>query len=130
MADWRVWIVHCRRPMHECGRTKRWFTRIPEIDVSAQIVIEFPREAEREFVEEIVRMLPVMQWFSVPRFAALKEKGITAPAFGQRIETHHQARAELGRIAERMRIHRHEPIRRIDPIIAAPRAHIRVTREN
>src|SRR5947199_5629032 len=96
--------------MHECGRTERRFTRITEVDVSAEIVIEFLREAEREFVEEIVRMLPVMQWFSVPRFAGVKEKRITAPAFGERIETHHKARAELGRRAERMEIHRHEPM--------------------
>ena len=29
-----------------------------------------------------------------------------------------------------MGIHRHEPVRRIDPIIAASRAHVGVTREN
>ena len=46
--------------MHECGRTERGLTGITEIDVSAEIVLEFLRKAEREFIEEIVRMLPVV----------------------------------------------------------------------
>ena len=29
-----------------------------------------------------------------------------------------------------MRIHSHDPVGRIDPVVAAPRAHVRVTREN
>src|SRR5215831_12997375 len=95
MADWRVGIVHGGRTMHECGRTERRFTGITEINVSAQIVLEFLGNAKREFVKEIVRMLPVVQWFSVPRFATLKQERITASAFGERIEAHHQARAEL-----------------------------------
>src|SRR5205814_9412630 len=116
--------------MHESGRTERRFARITEINIGAEIVIEFLREAEREFVEEIVWMLPVMQWLAVPRFATLKEKRITASLFGERIQTHHQTRTELCRVGARMGIHRHEPLRRIDPIVAAPRAHVRVTREN
>ena len=75
--------------MHERRRTERWFTRITEIDVPAQIMLEFLRETEREFIEEIVRMLPVMQWFSVPHFTGLKQKRITASLLGERIETHH-----------------------------------------
>ena len=71
------------------GRTERRLTRITEIDVGAEIVLELLREAEREFVEEIVRMLAVVQCLSVPRFAGLKQKRITASAFGERIEAHH-----------------------------------------
>ena len=106
MADRCVWIIHCRWAMHKCRRAERRFARIAEIDIRAKIVIEFLREAKRKFVEEIVRMLAVMQWLAVPRFAGLKQKRITASAFGERIEAHHQARAELRAVAERMRIHR------------------------
>ena len=53
--------------MHECWRTERRLTRITEIDVRAEIVLEFLREAERKFVEKIVRMLAVVQCLSVPR---------------------------------------------------------------
>src|SRR5438067_5907696 len=130
MTDWRVWIVHCGGTMHERRRTERRFTGITEIEIRTEIVIEFLRETEGEFVKKIVRMWTVMQWLAVPRFAALKEKRIPASLFGERIQTHHQTRTELGRVGERMRIHRHEPIRRIDPIVAAPRAYVRVTREN
>src|SRR5207245_356439 len=49
MAQRRVGIVHRRWAMHECRWTKRRFTGVTEIDVRAQIVLEFLREAEREF---------------------------------------------------------------------------------
>ena len=105
MSDRCVGIIHRRWAMHECRRTERRFARITEIEIRAKIVIELLREAERKFVEQIVRMLPVMQWLVVPRFAGLKQKRITASAFGERIEAHHQARADLRAVAERMRIH-------------------------
>src|SRR5438132_3385570 len=129
MTDWCVGVIHGGGTMHKGRRTERRFTGITEIEIRTEIVIEFPREAEREFVEEIVWMLPVMQWLAVPRFATLKEKRITASLFGERIQTHHQTRTELGRVGERMGIHCHEPIRRIDLIDAAPRAYVRLTRE-
>src|SRR5262249_40384718 len=47
MADRCIWIVHCTRSMHECGWAERRFTWITEIDVRAEIVLEFLREAER-----------------------------------------------------------------------------------
>ena len=47
-----------------------------------------------------MRMLPVVQRLIVPGFARLKKQWITAAAFGQRIETHHQAYAQLGGVAE------------------------------
>ena len=40
-------------------------------------------------VPEIVRMLPIVQWLSVPHFTGLKQKRIAAPLFGKRVETHH-----------------------------------------
>src|SRR5262249_11186598 len=89
MSDRRVWIIHCRRAMHECGRTECRLTRITEINIGAEIWLELLRETKRKFVEEIVRMLAVVQRLSVPRFAGLKEKGIAASAFGERIEAHH-----------------------------------------
>ena len=75
-------------------------------------------------------MLPIMQGLVVPRLTALKEQRITAALFGQRIEAHHQAAADLCVLAEGVRIHRHDPIRRVDPIVTAPCAHVRVTRKN
>src|SRR6266567_7740684 len=75
-------------------------------------------------------MLPVMQWLVVPRFAALKQKRITAAAFREWIETHHQSPAELHVFIYRMRVHPHEPVWRIDPVVAAARAYIGVTRKN
>ena len=89
VADWRVRIVHRRRAVHECRRPKCWLPRITEIDVRAEIVREFLREAERKFVEKIVRMLAVVQWLSVPRFTGLKQKRITASAFGAGREDSH-----------------------------------------
>src|SRR6267142_2823224 len=89
MSDRCVWIIHCRRTMHKCRRTESRLTRITKIDVRAEIVLEFLRKAERKFVEEIVRMLAVVQCLALPRFAGLKGKRITAPAFGGRIEAHH-----------------------------------------
>ncbi|PYK91660.1 MAG: hypothetical protein DME40_06415 [Verrucomicrobia bacterium] len=59
----------------------------------------------------------------------MKKQRITTAAFGQRIETHHQAYAELRAVAERMREHSHQPIRRVDAIVAAPSANIGVTRK-
>ena len=41
MPDRRVGIVHCRRAMHECRWTQRWFAGITEIKIRAKIVIEF-----------------------------------------------------------------------------------------
>src|SRR5215471_5533756 len=102
MTDRRVGIIHCRRTMHKRGRTERRFAGITEIDVGAKIAIKFLRETEREFVEEIVRVLPVVQRLAIPRFAALKQERITAPSFSERIEAHHQSRTELRRVAERM----------------------------
>ena len=130
MSDRRVWIIHCRQAMHERRRTERRLARITEIDVCAEIVLEFLREAERKFVEEIVRMLPVVQRLIVPGFAGLKQKRITASAFGERIETHHKRDTELGVVAKRMGKHRHEPVRRVDSIVAASRADVGVTRKN
>src|SRR4030095_437800 len=95
MSDRCVWIVHCGRAMHECGWTERGLTRITKINVRAEIMLEFLRETERKFVEEIVRMLAVLQRLAVPRFTGLKQKRITTPLFGERIEAHHQARTEL-----------------------------------
>src|SRR5262249_3630673 len=104
--------------MHERRRTERRLTGIAEIDVCAEIVLEFLRDTERKFVKEIVRMLAVMQWLSVPRFACLKQKRITAALFGERVEAHHQARTKLRIIPKRTGIHPHEPVRRIDSIVA------------
>ena len=78
----------------------------------------------------IVWMLPVVQGLIVPGFAGLKKQGIAASAFGQRIETHHQAHAELRAVAEGMREHSHQPVRRVDAIVAAPGADIGVTRKD
>jgi len=116
--------------MHECGWTERRLAWVTEINVATEIVIKFLRQAQRQFVEEIVRMLSIMQRLIVPRFAALKEKRITATALGKRIKTHHQTRADLRGLAKRMRIHCHNPVRRIDPIIATSRADVCVTRED
>jgi hypothetical protein len=46
------------------------------------------RKAYRQLVEQIVRMLPIMERLVVPRFASLKQKRVSAPAFSQRIKTH------------------------------------------
>src|SRR3989442_3903751 len=75
-------------------------------------------------------MLPIMQRLIMPRLAALKEKRITAALLGEWIETHHQTCADLRAVAEWMRIHPHDPVWRIDAVIAASRAHVGVTREN
>ena len=50
-------------------------------------------------------MLPIVQRLIVPGLAGLKEKRITAAAFGEKIDTHHGAQTELRVFAERMRIH-------------------------
>src|SRR6266536_4857224 len=87
MAKRRIGIVHCRNAMHECGRPEGGLAGITEIDVARKGGRKFLRIGQREFAEQIVRMLPVVQWLIVPRFARLKKQRITAAAFGQRIET-------------------------------------------
>src|SRR5207244_8535601 len=100
--------------MHKSRRTNRRFARVTEIQVTAQVVAELLRKRKGQFVEQIMRMLSIVQWPVVPRFAALQQKRITAAAFGQRIQTHHESPANLRCVAERMRIHRHDPSGGVD----------------
>src|SRR5437667_12043604 len=72
VAERRVRIIHRRRAMHESGRSERRFAWITKIQIRAQTVFELLRITNRQFIEQIVRMLPVVQWLVVPRFAALK----------------------------------------------------------
>ena len=67
--------------------------------IAAKIVGELLRKRERKFVEQIVRMLPIVQRLIVPGFAALEQQRITASAFGERIEAHHRAQTELRVVA-------------------------------
>src|SRR5581483_369371 len=130
MSDWRVGIIHRRWAMHERRWAQGWLARVTEVKIRTKVVIELLRQAQREFVEEIVRMLTIVQRLVVPGFAGLKQERITASTFGQGIEAHHEAAADLGAVAERMRIHAHKPVRRIDSVIAASCAHVGVTRKN
>src|SRR6266566_2441905 len=72
MSDWRVGIVHRRWAMHKRRWTECRFTRIAEVYISAKIVIELLRQAQRKFVEQIVRMLAIVQGLVVPGFTGLK----------------------------------------------------------
>src|ERR1039457_5528739 len=99
--------------MHEGRRTERRLAGITKVEKRAKIDVELLRVTERQFAKQIVRMLPIVQRLTVPRLAGLKEKRITAPAFGEQIETHHRAQTELCGIAERMRIHAHDPVGRV-----------------
>ena len=72
-------------------------------------------------------MLAIVQRLIVPGFAGLKEQGIAAAAFGERIETHHQSHAQLRSFTEGMREHAHDPVRRVDSIVATAGADIGVT---
>src|SRR6266404_5995173 len=102
MPKGRVGIIHGRKSMHESGRSQRRFTRITKMKIRAQIDIELLRIRNGKFIEQIVRMLSIVQRLIVPRLAALKQKGITAPAFSERIEAHHQSPAELHVVINRM----------------------------
>ena len=75
-------------------------------------------------------MLAIMERLVVPRFASLKQKRVTATGFRERIEAHHQARTELRTLADRVGVHAHDPVWRINSVIAAARADVGVTREN
>ena len=75
-------------------------------------------------------MLTIVELLAVPRLARLKEKRITAPHFGEKIETHHRTQPELRAVAERMRIHAHDPVGRVDAIVSAARTHVGVARKN
>src|SRR5256714_8542321 len=99
--------------MHEGRRPKRRFAGITRIKIRRKIPTELLRIADRNFIEQIVRMLSVVKRLPIPSLAGLEEQRITAPAFGQQIEAHHPAKTELRIWAKRMRIHRHEPVRRI-----------------
>ena len=89
MTERRVRIIHCRKPVHECGRPECRFARITEIQIPANILTNLLRITKRQLIEQIVRMLSIMQRLIVSRFAALKKKRVAAPAFGERIEAHH-----------------------------------------
>ena len=80
MAERRVRIIHGGEPMHERRRPQRRFARITGIQIGGKIVAEPLRIADRDLIEQIVRMLPVVQRFAIPRFAGLKQERITAPA--------------------------------------------------
>ena len=116
--------------MHERRRPERRFARIAEIQICGQIAPEFLREAQRNLIKQIVRMLAVVERIALPGLAGLKEKRVAASTFGQQIEAHHSAKTELGALSERMRIHRHKPVWRVDPIVAAACAGVDVTRKN
>src|SRR5436309_1496649 len=73
-----------------------------------------------------VWMLSIVPWLLVPRFAALTWKRLSATGFGEGIEAHHQTRGEVGGIPQATRIRRHDPVRRIDPVVAASHAGVRV----
>src|SRR5207244_10602022 len=116
--------------MHKSRRTNRRFARVTEIQVTAQVVAELLRKRKGQFVEQIMRMLSIVQWPVVPRFAALQQKRITAAAFGQLIQTRHESPANLRCVAKRMRIYRHDAIRRIDTIVASARSQVGVAWKN
>ena len=78
MAKWCIGIIHGRKAMHECGWPKGGFSGITEIDVARKIGRKSLRIGQRQFVEQIVRMLPIVQWLIVPGFARLKKQWITA----------------------------------------------------
>src|SRR3954453_6973826 len=105
--------------MHERRRTERGFAGVTKIEVSREILSKPLRVADRNLIKQIVGMLPVMQRLAIPRFSGLEKKWVTATAFGERIKAHHQAETELGVLTERVGIHGHEPVWRVDPIIAA-----------
>src|SRR5207237_10139778 len=75
-------------------------------------------------------MLTIVKRLAVPRLAGLKEKWITATAFREKIDTHHRAQTELRVFVKGMRIHAHDPVGRINPIVAAIAAHVGVARKN
>src|SRR2546430_136098 len=95
MGDWRVGIVHRAWAMHKRWRPNCRLARITEVNVTAEIVCELLRKRKRKFIEQIVRMLSIMERLIVPRFAALQEKRITAALLGHWIETHHRAQTKL-----------------------------------
>src|SRR5205809_4020924 len=101
MTERRIRIIHRRWAVHECGRSERRFDRVTKIQVRTQTDIEFLRITDRQFVEQIMRMLPIVERLIVPRFSGLKKKRITAAAFRKWIQTHHQARTELRVVPKR-----------------------------
>src|SRR4051812_15620311 len=116
--------------MHERRRTERWLAGIPDIKISRKIRPKLLRIADRQLIKEIVGMLAIVERLPVPGFAGLKEKWIAASSFREQIEAHHSAKAELRAFIERMRIHGHEPVGRVDPIVAPAGIGVDVTREN
>src|ERR1043165_6307619 len=99
--------------MHERRRPQRRLAGIAEINICRKIRAELLGIAERNLIEQIVRMLPIMERVPVPGLAGLKEKRITAAAFREQIEAYHPAKTKLRVLAERVGIHGHEPVRRI-----------------
>src|SRR5205085_10524769 len=95
MADRRVWIIHCRWSMHEHRWADRRFDRITEINVAAEIVIELLRKRKGKFIEQIVRVLSIVERLIVPRLAALQKQRIATALLSQKIETHHRAQTKL-----------------------------------
>src|ERR1700730_15553508 len=115
--------------MHKGRWTKGRLARLYEIQITRDIPGKLLRVNDRQFAEQIVGMLTVVQCLAVPRFAGLEQKWVTASLFGKKIDTHHEAQTDLGVFVEGMRIHAHEPVWRVDAIVAAPRADIGGRRE-
>ncbi len=75
-------------------------------------------------------MLAIVQRLVVPGFTGLKQKRITASAFGEGVEAHHETATDLCGVAERMRIHSHDPVGRVDSVIASSSAYVGITGKN
>src|SRR4051794_22516353 len=107
MRDGCLWIIHAASPMHERGRSERWFTRKPRIEKYAGGVRDVPAVGCRKLHEQIVRMLAVDQVRpAVRRLAAPEQEWITAGSH-ERVRREHSAQAERA-IAERPLRHRHD----------------------
>jgi hypothetical protein len=82
----------------------------------------------RELHEQIVLVLPVVNWFAAAAFPGGEENGVPAPRYGPRLETHHASEAEsaTGDIAV---CHPHQPIDAPELILTAVASVVQKLRE-
>src|ERR1035437_2418518 len=66
MRNRSIGIIHRTQAMHECGWAEGRLSRITKVEESGKIRVELLRIGHRHFIEEIVRMLPVVERLIVP----------------------------------------------------------------
>ena len=80
MADGRERTRHRRDAMRKCGRAKRGLPDRAAVQLKPDVTDKRPVVRRREFHEQVVRMLTIVNRFSLARLTARQHIGVSAAA--------------------------------------------------